>query len=413
MKIEIITIGDEILTGHTIDSNSAFIAEQLTSIGFNVTYISSTGDSLEQMEESFRLALKRANIVITTGGLGPTDDDNTKKALVKVFKRNLIFHEEILEDIKSRYQVRGIDMPAINQNQALLPQGAKVFPNKSGSAVGIGIIENNRTFISLPGVPFEMKQIMLDEVIPYVKGLITNQSLYIIKLRTTGIVESKLAELIKPNLQLEENVRLAYLPTFSGVDLRILAAGKTFSEAQEKARTQERYLESIAGKYIYGKDDDTLPDILGQLLKDNDKTMAVAESCTGGQLGETITSISGASEFFLGGLITYSNASKIQLLGVPAEIIEKYGAVSEECALAMATGCRNKFECDYALAITGIAGPTGGSDDKPVGTTFIGLSSKYDEYVHKFVLGNNREANRIRASYAALELLRRDILDIK
>ncbi len=413
MDVELITIGDEILTGHTVNTNAAFIAEKLTDIGLEVKYVSTTGDSLDLMEEAFRLALKRARIIITTGGLGPTDDDNTKKAIVKVFKRNLIFHEDILEDMKQRYAQRGIVMPAINQNQALLPQGAKFFPNKNGSAVGICISEEGRTFISLPGVPGEMRQIMQDEVLPYLKGLNLGQILKITKLRTTGVVESKLADMLQADLKLENGVRLAYLPAFSGVDLRIIAGGSTEDEAFEKARNLERFLESVVGKYIYGKDDDTLEGVVGQLLKDNDRTVAVAESCTGGQLGMIITSVPGASTYFLGGVVSYSNRAKINQLSVDETIIAEHGAVSEECALAMATGCRERFESDYALAITGIAGPDGGTDEKPVGTTYIGLASARATYARKFNFGTSREANRARACYAALELLRREILDIK
>lgn len=413
MDIEIITIGDELLTGHTVDSNSAFIAEKLLDIGLTVKYISSTGDAQEMMEEVFRTAFGRAQLIITTGGLGPTDDDNTKKALVKVFKRNLIFHEEVLEDIKQRYAARGIDMPAINQNQALLPQGATFFPNKYGSAVGLCISENNRTFISLPGVPREMKQIIVDEVIPYLAKLNPEHTIIVNKLRTTGIVESKLSELITPELKLESNVKLAYLPTLSGVDLRVIASDSEPETALTKARELERYLEHTVGKYIYGKNDDTLEDTVGQLLKDNDRTLAVAESCTAGFLGATITAVPGASTYFLGGVISYANDVKINQLKVPADLIEQHGAVSEECAIAMAKGVRELTESDYALSITGIAGPDGGTNDKPVGTTYIGLSSVHDTYARKFNFGRSREATRIRASYAALELLRRDILDIK
>ncbi len=412
MDIEIITIGDEIITGHTVNTNAAHIAQQLTGSGFNVKYISAVGDSLEMMQEAFRLALKRAQVVITTGGLGPTDDDITKKAIVKLFKRNLIFHEEVLEDIKKRYEQRGVEMPPIAQNQALLPQGAIFFPNKIGSAVGICIEEKGKIFISLPGVPAEMEQILKESVLPHLEKKRTGKLLKVVKLRTTGIIESKLAELITPNLKLDNGVKLAYLPAYGGIDLRVMAAGESEEEADAKAREVVRYLESVCGKYIYGRDDDTLEGVVGQLLKDNDKTLAVAESCTGGQLGMLITSVSGSSAYFLGGIIAYDNEVKINQLSVEAELIEKHGAVSEECAKAMASGCRKLLGSDYALAITGIAGPTGGTEEKPVGTTFVGLSSVHTTYARKFNFGVYRESNRARAVYAALELLRREILDI-
>jgi nicotinamide-nucleotide amidase len=413
MDAEILAIGDEIITGHTVDTNTAFIARQLTGLGLNVKRLSSVGDTLDEMAEAFRLALKRANVVITTGGLGPTDDDVTKKAIVKVFKRNLIFHEEILEDIRARYAKRGVEMPAINQNQALVPQGAKIFANKFGSAVGICIAENDRIFIALPGVPSEMKQILVDDVMPYLRGKKTGAGMKVVKLRTTGIFESKLAEKILPGLKLDAGVKLAYLPSWGGVDLRVIATAESEQEATEKAQKLVRYLESVCGKYIYGKDNDTLEGVVGQLLKDNDKTLSVAESCTAGQLGVLITSVPGSSAYFRGGVIAYANDVKVDQLSVGPEIINQHGAVSEQCAIAMAEGCRKLFGSDYALSITGIAGPEGGSDEKPVGTTFIGLSSIHATYAKKFNFGTDRQSNRARATYAALELLRREILDIR
>jgi len=412
MDVEIITIGDELITGHTVDKNSSFIARQLTSIGFDVKFLTSVGDSVEQMVDVFRLALKRAGVIITSGGLGPTDDDVTKKAIVKLFKRNLVFHEDVLEDIRARYAKRGIDMPAINQNQALLPQGATFFTNKFGSALGICIAENDRIFISLPGVPAEMKQILTDSVIPYLENIKTGMSFKVVKLRTTGIIESKLAEIIAPQLKLEPGVKLAYLPSYGGIDLRVMAIGENDDEATEKAQKLVRFLELVCGRYIYGRDDDTLESVVGQLLKDNDKTLAVAESCTAGQLGMLITSVPGSSAYFLGGVIAYSNDVKETQLSVEPKIIKQHGAVSEQCAKAMAEGCRKALECDYALSITGIAGPEGGSEQKPVGATFIGLSAVHGTYAKQFNFGTHRESNRARASYAALELLRREILDI-
>jgi nicotinamide-nucleotide amidase len=413
MDVEIITIGDELLSGHTIDSNAAFISQQLATIGFDVRYKGSVGDTVEQMEEAFRLALKRARVVITTGGLGPTDDDLTKKAIVKVFKRNLIFHEEVLKDVEALFARRGVKMPAINQNQALLPQGATFFPNKLGSAVGICIAEEGRIFISLPGVPAEMEQLVTDSVVPYLKGLKTGQAISMTILRTTGIIESRLAEMIAPNLKLPPGVRLAYLPAYGGVSLRVTATGDNDAEAARKAGEVVRHLEATCGTYIYGRDTDSLERVVGQLLKDNDRTVAVAESCTGGQLGMLLTSVAGSSAYFLGGVVAYTNEVKINQLGVDPAVLKEHGAVSEQCALAMAAGCRRLFDSDYALAITGVAGPDGGTEVKPVGTTWVSLASAHSHYAKHSVFGGNREANRTRAAYVALEVLRREILDIK
>jgi len=412
MEIEIITVGDEILTGHTVDTNAAFIAQQLTEAGFVIRHKSSVGDSVEHMEEEFRLAWKRSQIVIVTGGLGPTDDDLTKRAIVKLFKRNLVYHEEILEQIKERYRLRGIEMPAINQNQALLPQGARFFPNKHGSAVGICIAEEGRIFIALPGVPMEMKQIMADEVMPYLRSLKTGHTLAIRKIRTTGIVESRIAEIITADVKLDFGVKLAYLPSLRGVDLRVMATGGTEAEALDKAKAVERQLDAVCTKYIYGKDDDTLEGTVGKLLIGEQKWLAVAESCTGGMLGSTLTSVPGASTYFRGGILAYANEVKTAQLGVSEKILASHGAVSDKCAQAMAVGARKLFDTDYALAITGIAGPDGGTDEKPVGLVFVGLANHKTGYARKFQFGASREAIRIRAVYAALELLRREILQI-
>jgi nicotinamide-nucleotide amidase len=413
MEVEIVNIGDEIITGHTLNTNASAIAEALISAGIMIRFHSSVGDNADDMEEVFRNALKRSDVVITTGGLGPTDDDITKRAIVKVFKRNLIFHEDILEDIRARYAARGIEMPAINQNQALLPQGATIFPNRTGSAVGICIAEQGKIFISLPGVPQEMVQILRDEVIPYLQQRNRDRALSITKLRTTGKVETQLAETIIGELKLEQGVRLAYLPSYTGVDLRVIAEGSSQEEAAEKAGRLVRYLESKVGRYIFGRDEETLESVVGQLLKDNDKTVAVAESCTGGLLGAQFTAVPGSSAYFLGGILAYANDVKMEQLGVGEEILARHGAVSEECALAMATGCRERFQADYALSVTGIAGPDGGTDEKPVGTVYIGLASAHNSLTTKWRFGGERATIRLRSVYRALEMLRREILDIK
>jgi len=413
MKVEIITIGDELLYGFTVDTNSAFIARELAGIGFEIAYKTSVGDQLEAMEEAFNLALRRAQVVIVTGGLGPTDDDLTKRAIVKVFKRSLVFHEDVLAAIKERFACRGLEMPALTQNQALLPQGATFFPNRIGSAVGICLEEQGRVFIALPGVPVEMKLILTEEVVPYLFKLHAGRAIRVITVRTTGIGESHITEMIAPGLRLEPGVKLAYLPGYGAVDLRVMATAAEPAEAQDKAQRLVQYLEKTLGPYVYGRDDDTLSAVLGQLLKDNDRTLAVAESCTGGQLGMTITETPGSSAYFKGGVIAYDNEVKTAQLGVPAELLAQYGAVSEECALAMAVGCRNLLDTDYALAITGVAGPDGGTDEKPVGTTYVGLASARGSYARRFPFGKDRAMNRTRAVNAALEMLRREILDIK
>ncbi|MEP0827451.1 MAG: competence/damage-inducible protein A [bacterium] len=413
MIIELITIGDEIISGHTVDTNSAMIARKLLDIGFWVTYKSAVGDEPKRMEEVIYQALKRADIVIATGGLGPTDDDITKRVIVKVFKRNLVFHEEVLEDIKKRYQARGIKMPSINQNQALLPQGAMFLPNRLGSAVGIVIAEGNRIFAALPGVPREAEVMMAEQLIPYLEANLRKEHLRVIKLRTTGIIESALAEKIKSLPRLPENVHLAYLPWYGGVDLRIMSFGQTKEMATGPAENFAKQLRQIAGKYIYGEDEATLEGVIGNLLRERHQKLATAESCTAGLLAAKITDIPGSSDYFERGVVAYSNQSKMELLGVPSALLEQFGAVSQEVAEAMASGVREKALVDYGVAITGIAGPGGGTAEKPVGTVFIATSSEAGIRSRKLQLGPDREMNRKRSVFAALELLRRTILGIE
>jgi len=413
MDVELISIGDEIITGHTVDTNSAYIARKLAEIGLPVVYKSSVGDDLKRMEEVFSIALKRSNIVITTGGLGPTDDDVTKRAIVKVFRRNLVFHEEVLEDLRQRFSARGIEMPSINQNQALLPQGAEYLPNRIGSAIGIVINENGRIFVSLPGVPREMQVITDEELIPYLQAHIKEQFLKTIKLRTTGIIESALAEIIQPHLKIPETVRLAYLPAFCGVDLRIIASGRSQQEADSAANEVKEQLVRLAGKYIYAEGDESLEELVGRLLKEKKARVTTAESCTAGMLAAKFTEVPGSSDYFDCGFVTYSNESKVELLDVPPEIIEEHGAVSLQAAEAMALSAREKAGVDYSVAITGIAGPDGGTDEKPVGTVFIAVASPDGVKSKKFSFGRDRHMNRNRTVYAALEMLRRIILGIE
>ncbi len=413
MDVEILTIGDELLLGQTIDTNSAYIARQISAIGLLPLYKSSVGDTINDIETAIKLATKRAGLVIATGGLGPTADDNTKKAIVKIFRRNLVLDDRLLEDIRARYRKRGIEMPAINENQALIPSGSQIFKNAIGSAVGIGIIGPQFIFIALPGVPTEMKYMLDQEIIPFLAAKKIGVPVRIITIKTTGICESQLAEIIVPELTLGQDVKLAYLPGFSGVDLRVVGAGADQAAAEENAQKVVDYISNKIGKYIYGQNDDTLPSVIGQLLKKKSHTLAVAESCTGGQLGELITTVSGSSDYFQGGIIAYANDVKQSQLGVGQDTLAIHGAVSEQCAVEMAIGCRNRFNCDYALSITGIAGPDGGTPEKPVGTTYIGLSSRQNSFAKQFNLGAEREMIRSRACYVALEMLRREILDIK
>jgi nicotinamide-nucleotide amidase len=372
MDAELISIGDEIVSGCTIDTNSAYIAPRLAEL----------------------------------------DDDITKRAIVKVFKRNLVFHEEILDDIKRRFEARGFKMPSINQNQALLPQGATYLANKTGSAVGIVIAEEGKIFVSLPGVPREMKIMVDEELIPYLKERIKTGTTKIVNLRTTGIIESALAEKLS-SLNIPESIRLAYLPSYSGVDLRIVSNGLENETVIKSVEQLAGKIRDAVGKYIYGEGNVTLEEAIGRLLKEKNETVATAESCTAGLLAGKITNVPGSSAYFEQGMITYSNQAKIDLLGVAEETLDKFGAVSQETAEAMASGIREKATADYGVSITGIAGPDGGTEEKPVGTVFVAVASGDGIVSRKFLMAQDREINRNRSVYAALEMLRRVILRIE
>jgi nicotinamide-nucleotide amidase len=399
MKAEIITIGDEILLGQTIDTNSAYISQKLSQLGIDVTYKTSVGDDIKNISDSLTISLSRADLVIATGGLGPTNDDITKKAIVKVFKRNLVFQEEILKKVEESFRKRGMEMPKINQNQALLPQGSKAIPNQFGSAPGIFIQEEDKIFFALPGVPLEMKSMMENDVLPTLEKA-SEVKVFQKKLRTTGIPESVIYERIEPILKSRPEVKVAFLPSFLGVDIRLN------SKSQEKLEGMENNIKEVLGNSVYGKDDITLEEVVGKLLKDKGKAISVAESCTGGLIGKRFTNVSGSSEYFERGVVSYSNQAKMEILKVPQDMIEKHGAVSEEVAILMAEGIRKISRTDYGLSATGIAGPTGGTPDKPVGLVWIGFAHENDSFAQKFLFGEDRDTNRERAAQAALNLVR-------
>lgn len=406
MKAEIIIIGDEILYGQTIDTNSAFIAEKLGELGVEVSYKTAVGDEVKKIVEAIHLAQRRADLVITTGGLGPTSDDLTVKAIAKAFKRNLIFHPEILKKIEERFKARGIEMPKINQNQALIPQGAKALENPLGSAPGILIEEDKKIFISLPGVPKEMKAILGQEVIALLKPKVSKTKIVHRKIRTTGIIESKLYEKIQDLLKDLKEIKVAFLPSYQGVDLRLTANLKTSAKSKDVVTQLEEKIKGRIGEFIYGYDEQTLEEVVGKMLKDKGKTLSVAESCTGGLIAAKITNISGSSDYFERGVVSYSNQAKMEILGVPKELLDKFGAVSPEVALAMAQGVRKISKTDLGLSVTGIAGPSGGTKEKPVGLIYIGLADSQKSWVEKFLFGQDRMINRERASQAALNMVR-------
>jgi len=406
MKADIISIGDEILYGQIADTNSTFIAEKLSGEGIEVVFSTNVGDDVSRIAEAFDAAKSRADVIIATGGLGPTSDDLTKKAIVKVFKRKLVFHEKILKEIEKSFEKRGQLMPKINQNQALLPQGAKPLANRWGVAPGIFIEEENTLFFALPGVPQEMKWMLESEVLPILRSDKPKTFVIHRKLRTTGIPESAIYEKIEGLIDPKGDVKIAFLPSYGGVDIRLTVTPKQAVEGEAKIEELEKKIREILGTYIYGTDDQVLEEVVGDLLSERGKTIAVAESCTGGLIGAKFTNISGSSKYFERGVVTYSNQAKMELLKVPPETIEKYGAVSEEVALLMAEGVRKLAKTDYGLSATGIAGPTGGTPEKPVGLVHIGFAHENDSFAQKFQFAEDRLTNRERAAQAALNMVR-------
>lgn len=413
MKAEIITIGDELLIGQIINTNQAYIAEKLNLAGIDCHRMTTVGDSAAVITEAFTTAFNRVDIVCVTGGLGPTHDDITKKMVCEFFKTDLVMHDETLEHIKALAQRRNITMIQSNIDQALVPRTCTVIPNAVGTAPGMMFEQNGKFFFVMPGVPFEMKEMIDQWIIPFLMKKNDGSVVLHRTLKTTGIGESMLAKEIgdvEPIIGTDGTVTLAFLPNPMGTKLRITVKESDAVSAETKLRNAEEKLREKTEKYIYSDNAMDLEDVVGMLLKERNLTLAVAESCTGGLLANRITNVSGSSGYFLGGYIVYQNEMKTRTLGVPEPLIIAHGAVSKEVAEAMAHGARTTAKSSVALSATGIAGPTGGTPEKPVGLVWIGYSDAESTFALKFNFGDNRIRFKERASQAALELLRRKLL---
>lgn len=413
MKAEIITIGDEILIGQIVDTNSAWIARHFNSAGIEISRITSVHDEAGQIKEALENSEKEADLVLITGGLGPTKDDITKNVLCEYFNTRLVFHEATYRQIKERFQIRNIDMNKLNRDQALVPAACTVLPNKAGTAPGMWFERNGTIFVSVPGVPFEMKYLTENEIIPRLQNNGKLTAIYHKTVQTQGLPESMLAERIeKWENSLPGNIKLAYLPNPVSVRLRLSATGTNLDELKEQVRNEIEKLNKIIPEHIFGYDDDTLAEVAGRALQEKGLTLALAESCTGGYISHLITSVPGCSEWFKGGVVAYSNEIKQSLLGVSEESLQKYGAVSEQVVREMAEGALNRLNAGFAIATSGIAGPAGETDEKPVGTVWIAVSGKGKTIAEKFNFSDNRERNIIRSSHTALQLLRKIIAAI-
>lgn len=414
MKTHVITIGDEILIGQVLNTNAAYIGEQLSEISMNIQRSSVVGDNEEIIVEEFKKVWEENDIIFVTGGLGPTHDDVTRTCVVKFFNTELKENEEVLEDITDLFKKKGRDLTKINKGQALVPVIAEVMRNKLGTAPGLWIEEDNKLFIVMPGVPFEMQEMMTNYVIPRLNEKKENQEFIEIKttLLTTGIPESLLFEKLGDLKELLGDAKLAFLPSQYGVRLRITAKGQKEEDVKNILQEIEQKIRSLVGRFIFGRDNDTLEEVVGRLLKERGLKVAFAESCTGGNVSNLITNISGSSAYFERGIVCYSNASKVEILRVNEDTIAEFGAVSLEVARQMAEGVKSTSGSDIGISLTGIMGPTGASTDKPIGLVYIGLCDEKVCTAKKFLFGENRILNKQRTSQAALDVLRRYLLGI-
>lgn len=411
MLTEIITIGDELLIGQVVDTNSAWMAQRLNEIGIKVKQISSVSDDESHILKALYEASLRADIILITGGLGPTKDDITKKTLCKYFKTGLKFDEESFKIIESIFISRGRQVTPINRLQAEVPENCTVLHNYQGTAPGMWFEQNEKIYISMPGVPSEMKGLMEKIVIPKIKERFPLVPIIHKTILTQGIGESYLSDLISSwEDNLPSHIKLAYLPAAGMVRLRITAKGVDEEALLKEVNAEALKLKALIGEYIYGYENDRLEGLIGRLLRDQKKTISTAESCTGGFIAHKITSIPGSSEYYIGSIVAYANEIKVNELDVDFHIFEKYGAVSEEVVKSMASNVRKKFKTDYSIACSGIAGPDGGTIDKPVGTVWIAVSNAEKTITRKLQLGTNRERVILETAQHTLNVLRKMLI---
>ena len=410
-SIEIITIGDEILIGQTVDTNSAWMGNELNLMGIRINRITSVSDNKGEIISSLDEALSRTEVVLMTGGLGPTSDDITKETLAGYFGGKLVMDNEVLENVTDRLRRRNLQMNENNRRQAMVPDNCKVLRNLTGTAPGMLFEKNGKIVVSMPGVPHEMKHIMKEHVLPLLAVRLPGGVIVHKNIMTYGVAEAILAERLETfENELPGEIRLAYLPAYGVIKLRLTAAGSDEKKIRESIKEQVAKLYEIIPDVIYGEDEVMLEEAVGKLLNDNNLTVATAESCTGGKIASLITSVPGSSGWFRGAVVAYDNSIKTGVLGVSKETLRLYGAVSAETAGEMARGARRLMGTDYAVAVTGIAGPTGGTADKPVGTVWIAIDSERGLLTEKQIFADNRQINISRSSYGALNLLRKQIV---
>ena len=412
MKAAIITIGDELLIGQTIDTNSAWMGAELSKSGFDVVRITSVHDRKADILNALKESTGKTEVVLITGGLGPTSDDITKPTLCEFFNTHLVFNDDVFRMNEEMMIRRNFPMNDKNRRQAEVPEGCKVLFNSVGTAPGMWFEKDGTIFISMPGVPYEMKHLMKELVLPELNKRFISQIIIHRNIMTYGIGESLLADrLTEFESGLPESIKLAYLPAYGIIKLRLTGTGSEHSQIANLIEEQAGRLYQTIPELIYGENEDSLEMVIGKLLIASKKTVSTAESCTGGEIAHLLTSVPGSSEYYKGSVIAYSNSVKTQLLGIQDYILTRYGAVSENTVKEMASGARSLLKSDYTIATSGIAGPDGGTEIKPVGTLWIAVASESGTVCEKHVFGNDRASNITRFSLAALNLLRKQIIN--
>ncbi|MFT5925820.1 MAG: nicotinamide-nucleotide amidase [Rubritalea sp.] len=413
MKATIITIGDEILIGQIVDTNSAWMAQELNKIGVYVYEIISISDSRDHILSAFAKAESQSDIVLITGGLGPTKDDITKKTICDYLNDELVLNQEVLDHVTQLFAKYIKDaMVAMNKAQAMVPSRAEIIKNNFGTAPGMWLVHNEVIFVSMPGVPFEMKEIMRGGVLPKIKAIPGLPFIHHRTILTAGQGESTIATRIEQwENDLPKHIKLAYLPSLGTVRLRLSSRGMDKGFIEKTVDDQIRLLLKLIEDIIVGEsNEESLVDQISRLFKEQGKTLATAESCTGGKIANLITEIPGASEFFKGSTITYATDSKVAILGIDPSLIEQYSVVSTEVAEAMAVAAKKKFKSDYAVATTGNAGPSKGDSDANVGTVYIGIATENESFALKFMMGNHRERVIQKTVNKSFELLQKELL---
>lgn len=411
MNAEIISIGDELLIGQVVNTNASWLGEQFSQSGIPIMRVTVVGDDRDEILAAFNRAWKKHDIVIVTGGLGPTHDDITREAVCSFFDTSLVFSETALHDIETMFRERKRPLTDVNRDQAMVPASARIIRNLHGTAPGYHFNEGGKHFFVTPGVPYEMHAMVSEDILPGLRESLRSMH-ESITLLTTGIPESALSEQLDGVAALEECVVVAFLPSPMGVRVRLTASGNDRRHCRAALQRVEQFVHARAAEYVYGTGKQTLEEVVGHLLHERHFQLSVAESCTGGVITDKLTNISGSSAWFERGAVTYSNRSKNELLGVPPEVIAAHGAVSRETAEAMAEGIRVRSGSDIGVSTTGIAGPTGATPGKPVGLVWIGLSTDTARFAHPYYFGGDRIRTKQRAAQAALDMVRRALLSL-